>query len=261
MPIGKEIEHRSHILGFKEAISRAASSDDQFFTWFDSAKDKETAFVRGSWDFMYHIALPVSAFVSWPEDMIALEIGYGGGRILAAASRYFKYVIGVDIHEEGEKVENELKRRGIDNYRLVKTRGNNLPLESASVDLVYSFIVMQHIEKMEIFRSYLFEIHRVLKPAGIAVLYFGRKCVLSHGKTFKCLYYFDRFMEQVLLPRGFLELPVRVNEINLIVSLSHAKSLMKGLGFNVLDSLVSRKKVPDGIKHFGLQNGLVVRKR
>lgn len=104
MATGKEIERRGHVVGFREEISKsAASTDDEFFTWFDSAKDKDAAFVRGSWDFMAHIALPSSKFLSTPEEKVALEIGYGGGRILAAASRCFKSVIGVDIHENNKK--------------------------------------------------------------------------------------------------------------------------------------------------------------
>ncbi len=49
MAIGKVIEKRGHIIGFREEISKAASSsEDEFFTWFDSTKDKDSAFVRGS---------------------------------------------------------------------------------------------------------------------------------------------------------------------------------------------------------------------
>jgi tRNA G46 methylase TrmB len=100
MGLGKELETRGHVVGFKEEISKAAAStDDEFFTWFNSSKDKDAAFIRGSWDFMVHIALPSSKFLSTPEDKVALEIGHGGGRILAAASRHFQKVIGIDIQK------------------------------------------------------------------------------------------------------------------------------------------------------------------
>lgn len=262
MATGKEIENRGHIVGFREEISRAAaSSDDDFFTWFNSAKDKDTAFIRGSWDFIIHIALPASRFLSKPEDMTALEIGHGGGRILAAATRHFKDVIGSDIHDHNQKVENELKQRGIGNFRLIRTEGKELPLQNSSVDFVYSFIVFQHIEKYAIFKKYLGETNRVLKTNGIAILYFGRKSLLSANRSSRFLYWIDRFVEPILLPKGFRELSARVNETNLIVSLSHAKSLAREAGFEVLSTLVSHKKVPDGINLFGGQNGLVLRKR
>ena len=146
MPTGKEVETRGHIVGFREEISKAAaSSDDEFFTWFASAKDKDAAFVKGSWDFTIHIALPASRFLSKPEDKVALEIGHGGGRILAAASRHFKNVIGIDIHDHNQKVESELKQRGVSNFRLIKTDGREIPLENASVDFVYSFMTFKNI--------------------------------------------------------------------------------------------------------------------
>lgn len=262
MTTGKKVEDRGHIVGFKEEISKVAlSSDDNFFTWFNSSSDKNASFVRGSWDFIIHIAMPSSRYLSTPEEKVALEIGHGGGRLLAAASRHFKNVIGVDVHEHNQKVEDELKTRGIDNFRLIKTDGKALPVESASVDLVYSFIVLQHVEKYDIFENYVREAFRVLRTNGIAILYFGRKCKFSQGRSSKFLYLVDRFTENMLLPRGFQELPARVNETNLLVSLSHAKSLARKTGFEVLSDLVSHKKVPDGMNLFGGQNGLVLRKR
>ena len=261
MATGKEIEKRGHIVGFREEISKAAaSSDDDFFVWFDTARDKDTAFVRGSWDFTIHIALPASPFLSKPEDKVALEIGHGGGRILAAASRHFKNVIGVDIHDHNQIVEDELRQRGIGNFRLIKTNGKEFPLEDSTVDFVYSFIVLQHIEKYDIFKKYLHETNRVLNTNGIAVLYFGRKYLLSANRSSRLLYWIDRFGERILLPGGFQELPARVNETNLIVSLSSAKSLARRIGLEVLSELVSHKKVPDGVNLFGGQNGLVLRK-
>ncbi len=231
-----------------------------FFTWFDHAKDKEAAFVRGSWDFIVHIALPSTKFLSVPEEKIALEIGHGGGRILSAASRYFREVIGIDIHENNNKVEHGLKRRGINNFTLIKTEGSDIPIDNDSVDLLYSFIVLQHVERMEVFNKYLNETYRILKPDGIAVLFFGRKYVLSINRSSRICYYINTLAERFLLPKGFQELPAKLNCINLFVSLSHAKSLARIAGFEILSGLVSHKKVPDGTKLYGGQNGLVIRK-
>lgn len=261
MAIGKEIEKRGHIVGFQEEITKAAAaSDDVFFTWFDSAIDKDSAFAKGIRDFNLHIDKPSSKFISDTLDKTALEIGHGGGRILAAASGHFKNVIGVDIHEHNQKVEDELKKRGVSNFHLIKTNGNEIPLEDASVDLVYSFIVLQHVERIEIFEKYLKEAYRVLKPGGIAVIYFGRKKLLSVNRSLKILYLIDRVSEQFIMPKGFRELPAKVNVTNLIVTLSYAKALAKKIGFEILDDLVSYKEGPDGKKKIGGQNGLVLKK-
>ncbi|MBS4067185.1 MAG: methyltransferase domain-containing protein [Sulfurimonas sp.] len=262
MAIGKEIENRGHIVGFKEEISKAAdASNDDFFTWFDGSRDTDAAFVRGGWDFMLHIAHPASAYLTKPEDKIALEIGHGGGRILSAASRYFKAVIGVDIHDNNQMVIDELKSRGIHNFQLIKTTGDKICLEDSSLDFVYSFIVFQHVEKFQVFKNYLKETSRILKPGGIAVLYFGRKYLLSINKPSKFLYLFDRLAEKVLLPNGYKEMSARVNCTNLLISVSQAKQVARNFGFEILEVLVSHKNVPDGTNLYGGQNGLLLRKK
>jgi len=262
MAIGKEIEKRGHIIGFREEIGKASnSSDGEFFTWFDNASDTDAAFVRGSWDFAIHFVRPCARFLSRPEDKVALEIGHGGGRLLAAASRHFKYVIGIDIHDHNDKVEEELRKRGVGNFRLEKTDGLGIPVDDAKVDFVYSFIVLQHVEKFAIFEQYLRESWRILKDDGLAVLYFGRRSRLSVGKGSPLLYFADRIAEMVFPLGGYLELPAKVNETNLVVSLPRARRLARETGFEVLGTLVSRKKVPDGIGLFGGQNGLILRKK
>ena len=61
MGIGEKIYTDSHITGFKEEIAKAAQQpDDQFFTWFNSAANRDAAFVRGQWDFALHIAQAAS---------------------------------------------------------------------------------------------------------------------------------------------------------------------------------------------------------
>ena len=107
--------------GFREAITAMARvSDDAFFRWFDHAEDIESSFIRGSWDFMLHIARPLAPLLARPQQRVALEIGHGGGRILAAASRCFQTVIGVDIHDENDKVHAVLRARGVTNARLTR---------------------------------------------------------------------------------------------------------------------------------------------
>ncbi|MEW6068855.1 MAG: class I SAM-dependent methyltransferase [Nitrospirota bacterium] len=261
MAVGDRIEDRNHITGFKEEIKKAKdASRDAFFTWFNAGKDADEVFLRGSWDFACHIVRPVERFVKNPENLTVLEIGHGGGRILAAAARFFGRAIGVDIHEDNELVLAELKRRGIENIELVRSDGTRIPLEDNSIDIVYSFIVLQHVEKIEIFQNYFREAYRVLKPHGIAVLYFGREYKYSINKRARLLYLFDRFRERYTLKNGYREIPARVNETNLRVSLSFARKLSRETGFKVAKNLVSRKKVPDGLELYGGQNGLVLLK-
>ncbi|WP_455388382.1 class I SAM-dependent methyltransferase [Petrachloros mirabilis] len=256
-----EMRRRLHVARFREAISQAAQrSEDDFFTWFDPARDKRSTFARGMWDFLIHIARPSAPFLTTPEEKVALEIGHGGGRLLAAAARSFKTAIGVDVHNENRIIEAEFARMGIDNIQLIKANGGEIPLENSSVDCVYSFIVLQHVGKYEVFKTYLQESYRVLKSGGIAVLYFGRRCPLSINRTSAVLYRVDRSMERFFLPGGYRELHTPVNCVNLLVSMSHARHLAKETGFQILTEMVSYKRVPDGIRYYGGQNGLLLRK-
>jgi ubiquinone/menaquinone biosynthesis C-methylase UbiE len=261
MATDEEIETRGHIIGFREEVDRVAcQGKDAFFTWFDSAQNTDMAFLRGQWDFMVHIGLPLSEYISNPEDKIALEIGHGGGRILLAACRSFKKAMGVDVHDNNKLVEAELKNRGVSNFELFKADGSSLPVEDSTIDVVYSFIVLQHVEKIDIFKRYLEETYRVLKSGGIAILYFGRKCFFSLNSRSYFSYLIDCFLERLLLIKGFKELPAKVNCKNLIISLRYAEKLAKRCGFLILKECVSHKKVPDGISLCGGQHGLILKK-
>lgn len=260
MATGEGIERRGHVTGFKEEISKAAGTRDGFFTWFNSARDADAAVVRGCWDFMFHVGLPITPYLSAPEDKTVLEIGHGGGRMLQMACRSFKSGIGVDIHEENALVEKELHSRGLNNFTLHKSTDGSLVVGDASVDLVYSFIVLPHIEKMNIFCNYLSETARVLKPGGLALLYFGRYSRFSHNRQSAFLYWIDRFLENFLLYRGYREIPARVNEYNLLVTLRRGKREALARGLRTLRPLVSRKNVPDGARRYGSQHGLLLQK-
>ena len=252
----------SHLIGFREEIARAGQdSKDTFFTWFDRARDTEMAFIRGQWDFIVHIALPLAKYISRPEEKIIVEIGHGGGRLLKAACNSFKQCIGVDIHDQNGLVETELKNRGVNNFTLFQTDGKSIPLESALVDVVYSFIVLQHVEKIYIFKAYLEETYRILKPGGVAILYFGRKHILSINRRYWLLYRLDCLLEWIFLYRGYQELSARVNTTNLVIRLGYAKHLAQTAGFEILGSVPSHKHVPDGIALFGGQNGILIRKK
>jgi SAM-dependent methyltransferase len=257
----EQIERRGHVVGFREAIAQAARQDENtFFGWFDHAQDKESSFVRGSWDFLWHIAQPLAPYLTQPETKTALEIGHGGGRLLAAAGRCFQFVIGVDIHDENDKVHFALRDRGIRNAQLMKTEGARLPVGREHVDCVYSFIVLQHVETYAVFERYFEETYRVLKPGGLAVLYFARRYRWSFNRSSRLLYGLDRLLEPLLLWKGYEELPAAVNSTNLRVSLRAAASLASAIGFEVMRALVSRRRMPDGAALYGGQHGLVLKK-
>lgn len=103
-------------------------------------------------------------------DMVALDVGCGRGN---AAERFeanpwekcrllrgrCRHVIGIDVSPAGH--ENTL----IDEFRQIT--GDTWPVETASIDLLMSDAVLEHIEKPD---QYFAECNRVLKPGGFLCL-------------------------------------------------------------------------------------------
>ena len=184
------------------------------------------------------------------EKKDALEIGYGGGRILNAACSFFKEAIGIDIHDEQETVEAFLRDQGKSNFKLIKTSGRTIKVESNSIDLVYSFIVLQHLPTYEVFKDYVKETYRCLKPGGIAQLYFGKYTNLNLSQQIR--YFMQGYKEIVEAP---------VNNISLVVMIYRAKKLCKNMGFKILDTGTSYRKAPDGYSKIkGVQSYITILK-
>lgn len=104
-------------------------------------------------------------------DAIAVEIGSGGGRIAVMVAPWCRLLIALDTSAEmiGALREAAAPLRNI--VPILMAPGNaRLPLADASVDLIYSFDVMVHLDQRTIFR-YLDEISRVLKGGGVAAVH------------------------------------------------------------------------------------------
>jgi ubiquinone/menaquinone biosynthesis C-methylase UbiE len=253
-----------HFDGFKEEIEKSIETDDKFLSWFDTSTNKQESFYSGEWDFSYHIFSRIAKYINNPSQLTALEIGYGGGRLTVAASRYFSNIIGIDIHDQSEYVYDLIKQRNIDNIRLITLREKKFPVKNKSIDVIYSFIVFQHLESIEILDRYISECSRILKDDGICCIYFGRYAKFSDGKeegiVGKALCLLDRFLEVVLLKRGYLELESKVNEKNIILSIKGLKKVLKKNNFSVIGRGISVKKIIEKGSKYGGQYGIVFKK-
>ncbi len=230
-------QNAEHQQKYIDAVREARlAGTDSFQSWFSKSKDINQTISRGYWDLALHILSPkVATFIDNPEEKIALEIGYGGGRILNAACSYFKEVIGIDIHDEQETVEAFLKSQGKSNFRLIKTAGRTIDVDSGSIDFIYSFIVLQHLPSFDVFVSYMKEIYRCLKKSGVAQLYFGKFSKLNP------IYRLRYFIQ------GYKEIPeAPVNYTSLVIRVSKVKKLCKKIGFRVVGTGTSYKTVPNG---------------
>ncbi|NTU98407.1 class I SAM-dependent methyltransferase [Candidatus Falkowbacteria bacterium] len=251
-------EHKEKYAG---AIGAAKTQgDDSFQSWFNDAKDVHQATVRGFWDFSFHILTRSACkLIKEPENKVALEIGYGGGRILNAACDFFKEGVGVDIHSEAAATEEFLRSNGKTNFKLYTTTGRGIPVGDGSIDFVYSFIVLQHLQSFDALEDYVKETARVLKSGGVAQLYTGRYSPLTLQRAgFLNLGNFTKF-----LLHGYLEIPTAlVNHVSLVVSLCKMKRLCRKHGFAIKGSGRSYKRAPDGYsKTVGGQNYVTLLKK
>lgn len=117
--------------------------------------------------------LPRYPIPNWPfgrgEGKRMLDIGCSWGRWCIAAARAGFRPIGLDVHIDAlaaaARVSTELRA----DADFVCADADVLPFESRSVDLVFSYSVLQHIEKARVRKAFR-EIARVLKPEGRCVI-------------------------------------------------------------------------------------------
>jgi SAM-dependent methyltransferase len=226
-----------HQKKYAEAIKIARLKGlESFHNWFDKSGSLEELTLRGFWDFSFHILTPaVQKLMANPERKTALEIGYGGGRVLNAACHFFSKVIGIDIHDEGATVSKYLRMKGKNNFELIKSDGMSIEVPSESIDFIYSFIVFQHLPSFDVFQCYLQEILRALAPMGVAQLYFGK---------YSRLHPIDQIR---FFSRGYKEIKdAPVNHTSLVIRVRKVKRICKEIGFKVIGTGTSYKNIPDG---------------
>jgi ubiquinone/menaquinone biosynthesis C-methylase UbiE len=108
-----------------------------------------------------------------------LEIGSGTGYIMEALHRYAARrgikaeITGLDISESmiAKAVERLGSKVGKYDFSFVSYDGLNVPFENNQFDFIYSVATLQHIPKAHVY-NLMFEIKRILKPDGFAVLSF-----------------------------------------------------------------------------------------
>ena len=122
--------------------------------------------------------LPRYPIPAWPfgegRGRVLLDIGCGWGRWSIAAARAGFQPIGLDLHVDAlaaaTRVSSQLNARG----DFLCSGIEALPLGSRSVDCVFSYSVLQHIEKNTVLRCFR-EIARVLKPGGTCIVQLPNK--------------------------------------------------------------------------------------
>jgi SAM-dependent methyltransferase len=143
----------------------------------------------GRWDPEQFLATgrdDVAASVSWLSSLglgdrwsRVLDFGCGAGRLSQALADHADEVVGVDVSPPMLEVARRLDTD--DRCTFVLNETSDLgAFPSASFDLVYSELVLQHLPA-PVIDGYLAEFVRVLRPGGIALL----QCTTRPLWTFK----------------------------------------------------------------------------
>jgi SAM-dependent methyltransferase len=143
----------------------------------------------GRWDPEQFLATgrdDVAASVSWLSSLglgsrwsRVLDFGCGAGRLSQALADHADEVVGVDVSPPMLEVARRLDAD--DRCTFVLNETSDLgAFASASFDLVYSELVLQHLPA-PVIDGYLAEFVRVLRPGGIALL----QCTTRPLWTFK----------------------------------------------------------------------------
>ncbi|MBX7144824.1 MAG: glycosyltransferase [Oligoflexia bacterium] len=204
-----------------EKLARLMKSDwdrrvrhDYRFWMSDGHKSDDEMWQAGERDFNI-----ISKSISDTASKTLLEIGCGVGRLLRPALRAFAHVVGFDVSQAALDKARELLGP---NPKLTLQLGNGFdlqPIPAASVDVVVSFAAMT-VMPTDVIASYLLEIHRVLKPDGVArlQLYYGSEYRVCREDTLHVRCYAENNLRSALQAAGFdvqsfsdLELPFQVS--------------------------------------------------
>ncbi|MCC6131473.1 MAG: methyltransferase domain-containing protein [Acidobacteria bacterium] len=139
-----------------------ATKDYRFFIASGHAGSDE-AFLESGRQEVEHVIL--DGIVLSPQAVV-LEIGCGAGRLLLPFAERVAHVFGVDISPRMISRARELCSSAR-NITVSVTDGTLAEFQDASIDLVFSYIVFQHIPEERSIAEYLREAARVLRPGGI----------------------------------------------------------------------------------------------
>lgn len=153
----------------REWDARAAADASHYVYTRDSASDVADfdASGKANYDQLVRPYLPVLLEGRPARACRALEIGCGLGRMTRWFARDFEEVHGLDVSPA--MLEGARQRlRDFPNAHLHLGSGYDLAgLADASFDLVFSYIVFQHIPVRGAIETYVREAARVLKPGGV----------------------------------------------------------------------------------------------
>ncbi|HYL98553.1 MAG TPA: class I SAM-dependent methyltransferase [Blastocatellia bacterium] len=117
--------------------------------------------------------LPGYPIPRWPfetgKGRLMVDLGCGWGRWCMSASHAGYVPIGVDIHLDAVQAARRVSLNNGSQGTFLCSEIDALPFHDATVDLVFSYSVLQHVERDKV-RRVLTESWRILKPGGAIMI-------------------------------------------------------------------------------------------
>lgn len=190
----------------------------------------------------------------------SLDIGYGCGSLLSQASGTFALAAGIDVHAQHDFMRTMLAEYGLDhnNFELKQADGAGaIPYDNQTFDLVYSWTVFMHLGFAKIAERYFEEAFRVLRPGGLAIIYFTRVIRTKKQQTWSEVCDDARAEMDRKIP--YREREAKVNRINLGLSLWWVSEICGKMGFDT-EAITGSSKRLDNVPMYHGQHGIILRR-
>ena len=139
-------------LGSKSSIYNEKSKVYELFSLSQDNPDKITKFLN-----------PLI------KDKIVLDLGCGTGKFIPKLAHLSKFYWAIDISSSQLKIA-KTKTNKLKNIKIMKGSAENIPLESNSVDVIFSSWFIGSIHNLRIRRKIIYEANRILKEKGAIYL-------------------------------------------------------------------------------------------
>lgn len=166
--VGKPLPLQEYLTLLKNDWKERAEVDPTLYVAAASQAPEEWLLHTGRLDYDTYFVPQLKEYIT--NETIVLELGCGIGRMSYFIVQNCGYLIGIDITPNFIKIARQ-RLGDFTNCALIENSGASFSqVESGTVDIVFEYIVFQHIPSYEIIDSYMAEIERVLKSGGVALL-------------------------------------------------------------------------------------------
>jgi SAM-dependent methyltransferase len=158
-----------------------------------------------------------------PAGKIVVDVGCSWGRWSVAAARAGYFPVGLDVHIDALAAAGRVSRQlGVEAAQVCGDI-EALPFATGSVDAVFSYSVLQHIDRQKVMR-FFGEVARVLKPGGVCLVQlpnaYGLYSIVRQAKrgfrdaaagTFEMRYWTRGGIRQAIETAGLRDLRLRAD--------------------------------------------------